>query len=162
MWWLLDLAYLTGDPLLQLPSVKLRLANWWNKQHLNQNCKYFFYVGPPKEDIFSGNLLSPIFQSVDSLNVLYSSTNTLLFHPWIELFFCASDLVLLCRFSFLSRNLTMWSLFAIWQLLVVDMRHSLQFGISGVMYFCAEKQSENLRTKKIEQFLKPHYWFSSL
>ena len=24
---------------------------------------YFFYVGPPKEDIFSGYLLNPIFQS---------------------------------------------------------------------------------------------------
>ena len=30
------------------------------KQHKN----FFFNVGPPKEDIFSGHLLSPVFQSI--------------------------------------------------------------------------------------------------
>ena len=31
----------------------------------------FFYVGPPKEDIFSGHLLSPIFQSSFYMLQLY-------------------------------------------------------------------------------------------
>ena len=32
-------------------------------EDLNPSTKVFFYVGSPLEDIFSGHLLSPIFQS---------------------------------------------------------------------------------------------------
>ena len=36
----------------------------------SRGCVFFFYIGPPLDDFFSGHLLSPIFQSSYTHNIL--------------------------------------------------------------------------------------------
>ena len=38
---------------------------------MNLTKDFFFNVGPPKEDIFSGHLLSPIFQSSLHVTIIF-------------------------------------------------------------------------------------------
>ena len=110
------------------------LFTFWSCSNVNIYCLFFFNVGPPKEDIFSGHLLWSIWihhtwwdsihrppkRSYTEWYIDHWCSNDLSHHGWININ-CCKFLVMFAKFwsySFGHINSVMWLFLMSWTLFV--------------------------------------------